>query len=357
MMNRFIKYPVVIAALLLPNMTQALSAAEAFADTPENHNIVEQSYAAYQRISKEHGKFIDVNGIQMHYLEWGDETGIPLIWSHGYTSSGYELAGVAEGLVKAGYHVYAITYRGHGQTQVRDYNFSLDTIADDIAAMMDKLGIDKAVIGGLSLGGGVTTAFYDHYPERALAIVLEDGGADAVQARSEKMYPIMKKLIDDNPAPPEPVFDTRFSAFQYVANIYVPGWGGKIPEGIAPAFHSWIMKNDAGKFVPHYKDAKLLDFTNPAANDPSAGYKLPLLAQSWRRVNPFITYRNLSVPMVIINPTGDMFDPSDDFEALRAQHPSLITVIDYPDTPHAAHPMRPNWFIRDLTALKQKFIK
>jgi len=58
--------------------------------------------------------------------------------------------------------------------------------------------------------------------------------------------------------------------------------------------------------------------------------------------------------MLIIDPTGDKFSPTEDFEKLRTMHPELINVVEYPDTPHAAHPMRPDWFVRDLTELLQR---
>ncbi|EED31478.1 hypothetical protein NOR53_2685 [gamma proteobacterium NOR5-3] len=58
--------------------------------------------------------------------------------------------------------------------------------------------------------------------------------------------------------------------------------------------------------------------------------------------------------MLVINPTGDDFDPSDDFEALRRMHPELIEVVEYPNTPHAAHPMRKDWFLRDMGNLLER---
>ncbi len=321
-----------------------------FPDTPENRTLVADAYEQYLEIDKSHGHFIEVNGIRMHYLEWGDRSGTPLIWSHGYSSSGFELGNVADQLVDSGYHVYAITYRGHGQTVVDDYTFSLAHIADDIDAMMDKLNIDKAVIGGLSLGGGVTTTFYENYPHRALALVLEDGGADAVQVRTELMYEQMKELMATMSAQPQqdPVFEDRFAGYKYITSFYIPGWGGVLPDGTAPLFHSWIVENDDGSFRLHYDGARLFGDGGEASIDPAQNHKLPLLHQSWRRVHPLITYRNLSVPMLIIDPTGDEFNPSEEFEKLRAMHPELIKLVEYPDTPHAAHPMRPEWFVRDM---------
>jgi len=327
---------------------------DVFPDTPDNRALVAKAYDQYLALDKSHGHFIEVNGIRMHYLEWGNKDGTPLIWSHGYSSSAFEMGNVGQKLADAGYHVYAITYRGHGQTQVMDYNFSLSHIADDIAAMMDKLTIEKAVIGGLSLGGGVATSFYENYPERTLALILEDGGADGVQARTEKIYPQMKEMMANMPIQEAPIFKDRFAGYKYIASFYIPGWGGVLPAGTAPLFHSWVVENEDGSFRLHHDGVKLFGEESPAGIDPAQSHKLPLLHQSWRRVHPLITYRNLSVPLLIIDPTGDAFNPTEDFEKLRDMHPDLITLVAYPDTPHAAHPMRPDWFVRDLTTLLQR---
>jgi pimeloyl-ACP methyl ester carboxylesterase len=321
-----------------------------FPDTPANRTLVAKAYDQYLSINKNHGRFVDVNGIKMHYLEWGDEKGIPLIWSHGSGSTGFELVNVAEQLVDAGYHVYAITYRGHGQTKVTDYQFSLSHIADDIAAMMDHLGIEKAVIGGLSLGGGVTTTFYENYPQRSLALVLEDGGADRMQIRYEKSHDLLKKLTPSIAKRKAPSVTDRFTGFQYTVRLFMHGWHGEFPAAIAPAFHSFIVSTDDGSFVAHYQAEKLMG-TGAVINHPAESFKLPLLAQSWRRIHPIITYRNLQVPMLIIDPTGDAFNPTVDFEMLRDMHPKLIDVVEYPNTPHAAHPVRPEWFVRDMKKL------
>lgn len=254
-MKYFAFKPLVILLSLLLAMAAVADtpepAPDPFPDTAENRALVAQAYEQYLDINKDYGHFIEVNGIRMHYLEWGDDSGTPLIWSHGYSSTEFELVNVAQQLVDAGYHVYNIAYRGHGQTQVEDYNFSLSHIADDIVAMMDQLGIEKAVIGGLSLGGGVTTTFYENYPDRALALILEDGGADAVQARTEKMYPMMKEMMANFPEMPT-VFEDRFAGFQFLASIYMPGWGGVLPAGAATMSQSWVVPAGDGTFTTHH---------------------------------------------------------------------------------------------------------
>tara|TARA_R110002049_G_scaffold61408_17_gene163619 strand:+ start:8344 stop:9465 length:1122 start_codon:yes stop_codon:yes gene_type:complete len=322
-----------------------------FPDTPANRALVSESLEVYWQADADYGKFITVNDVRMHYLEWGDATGVPLIWSHGYAHTGFELLGVGPQLAETGYHVYAISYRGHGQTNVDDYQFSLSHIADDIRAMMDKLGIERAVIGGLSLGGGVTTAFYENYPERTLALVLEDGGADPVQSRTERMFGTY--AYKGSRPHKELRFESRFTAFQALAHAYMPSWGGELPTGAAPAFHSWIRATDNGEFVPHFDGPRMLG-EGPAAYDPARGHELPLLAQSWRRNHPVITYRNLNVPMLIIDPTGDKIDLSTEYAKLKALHPGLIRLVEYPDTPHVAHLTRPDWFLRDMRELLKR---
>lgn len=321
-----------------------------FPDTKENRLLSQQSYDHFLDVDKKQGHFIEVNGIEMHYLEWGDKNGIPLIWSHGYGSTGFELLNVAPQLAAAGYHVYSITYRGFGQTQVADTNFSLSHVADDIVAMMGKLGIEKAVIGGLSLGGGVTTTFYENYPERALALVLEDGGSDTNQSRTETSYPILKKMMAQMPALKMPVFKDRFAGLQTLARMYnMPN----ISLDVLSTLQSFIVPNGDGAYTLH-NDGEKLWGGNLAGINPALNHQLPLLHQSWRRINPLVTYRNLSVPMLIVDPTGDFLDLTAENEKLRDLHPDLINLVLYPDTPHQAHPVRPEWFIRDMKELLQR---
>ena len=61
--------------------------------------MVAEAYTQYLAMDKKLSHFIDVNGIRMHYLEWGDKEGTPLIWAHGYSSSPPD----ASGMVCTGY--------------------------------------------------------------------------------------------------------------------------------------------------------------------------------------------------------------------------------------------------------------
>jgi pimeloyl-ACP methyl ester carboxylesterase len=68
--------------------------------------------------------------------------------------------------------------RGHGRTRVppRPELYSQDASVDDMAAVLDVCGIQRAAIGGLSLGGYLSLAFHNRYPERVEALLLFDTG-------------------------------------------------------------------------------------------------------------------------------------------------------------------------------------
>ena len=78
--------------------------------------------------------------------------------------------------------------RGFGGSPLGDDEPSLDACADDVAALLDTLGLDRVVLGGLSMGGYVVMAFQRRHPERVAALVLADtkAGADPPQARDNR---------------------------------------------------------------------------------------------------------------------------------------------------------------------------
>ena len=104
--------PVTLALALSSTLASATLGAQAV-DTAR----VRAAYAAVTALrndhQRSHGRFVEVNGIRMHYLEWGEQNGIPLVWAHGSASTGYEIRAVAPRLVQAGYRVLSVDYRGH----------------------------------------------------------------------------------------------------------------------------------------------------------------------------------------------------------------------------------------------------
>lgn len=78
-----------------------------------------------------------------------------------------------------GRRVIAADLRGYGGSTVIPGKTTLTTFAWDIAALLDRLGLDRVVLGGLSMGGQIVLEFYRLFPERVRALVLADTFAAA----------------------------------------------------------------------------------------------------------------------------------------------------------------------------------
>jgi pimeloyl-ACP methyl ester carboxylesterase len=118
---------------------------------------------------------IDRDGVKIHYEVHG--SGPTLLLTHGYSSTSAMWTGQIEALSK--HHKLVLwDMRGHGQSDYPDdpaaYSEAL-TVAD-IAALLDQVGAASAIIGGLSLGGYMSLAFYRAHPERVRALLIIDTG-------------------------------------------------------------------------------------------------------------------------------------------------------------------------------------
>lgn len=121
----------------------------------------------------------DINGISLAYSDRGK--GLPLILIHGFPLCRKMWRPQAEALAKAGCRVITPDLRGFGESGSTSDMTGMDTYADDIVALMDHLRLDKAVVGGMSMGGYVLLNLLERYPDRIAAplfIVTKAGGDD-----------------------------------------------------------------------------------------------------------------------------------------------------------------------------------
>jgi pimeloyl-ACP methyl ester carboxylesterase len=118
---------------------------------------------------------IDRNGSKIHYEVHG--SGPPLILTHGYSSTSAMWQGQIEALSKR-HKLILWDMRGHGQSDYPDDTaaYSEALTVGDIAALLDEVGAAKAIVGGLSLGGYMSLAFYRAHPERVSALLIIDTG-------------------------------------------------------------------------------------------------------------------------------------------------------------------------------------
>jgi pimeloyl-ACP methyl ester carboxylesterase len=118
---------------------------------------------------------IDRDGVKIHYEIHG--SGPPLILTHGYSSTSAMWQGQIEALSKQ-HQLILWDMRGHGQSDYPEDRsaYSEALTVGDIAALLDQVGAAKAIVGGLSLGGYMSLAFYRAHPERVSALLIIDTG-------------------------------------------------------------------------------------------------------------------------------------------------------------------------------------
>jgi len=109
------------------------------------------------------GEYADVNGLHMYIETHG--TGRPLILLHGGLGSG-EMFGPILPALADHHQVILPDLQGHGRTADIHRPLSVITMADDIAALIDHLGLDRPDVVGYSLGGGVAIHLAARHPER-----------------------------------------------------------------------------------------------------------------------------------------------------------------------------------------------
>lgn len=96
------------------------------------------------------------------------------------------------------YRLITPDLRGFGGSALGEDDPSLDAMADDVAALLDAKGLDRVVLGGLSMGGYVTMAFLRRHRDRVSALVLADtkASADPEQAQANRER-IAQRVLDD----------------------------------------------------------------------------------------------------------------------------------------------------------------
>ena len=118
---------------------------------------------------------IDRNGVRIYYEVHGD--GPPLILTHGYSSTSAMWQGQIAALSKR-HKLVLWDMRGHGQSDCPEDPAAYNEAATvgDIEALHDEVGARRAIVGGLSLGGYMSLAFYRAHPERVAALLIIDTG-------------------------------------------------------------------------------------------------------------------------------------------------------------------------------------
>lgn len=126
-------------------------------------------------------RLLDVNGLRLHVLDWGGEGRTPLLLLHGFTGHAHAWDTLAIAL-QPHFRVLALDQRGHGDSDPADvYNPAV--AFDDLAGVLERLGIASLILVGLSMGGRTAMYFAAKRPVMVSKLVVVDIGPE-ISARA-----------------------------------------------------------------------------------------------------------------------------------------------------------------------------
>lgn len=123
--------------------------------------------------------------VDLAYTGHGPSDGVPIVLLHGFPLNGNMWRHQVATLKQAGCYVVVPDLRGHGRSPTPDEPADMESQALDVFALTRKLGMNRFVLGGLSMGGYVALQCYAKAPEHILGLVLADTRAepDSEEAR------------------------------------------------------------------------------------------------------------------------------------------------------------------------------
>jgi pimeloyl-ACP methyl ester carboxylesterase len=130
-----------------------------------------------------------INGASLVYDDIGPGDGPALLLVHGYPLNRAMWRAQRDALVGLGWRGILPDLRGFGDSQATPPPYSMDLFADDLAALLDHLGLERVALGGLSMGGYIAFAFWRRHAARVRALVLADTQAalDTAEARAGRL--------------------------------------------------------------------------------------------------------------------------------------------------------------------------
>ncbi|OHX20777.1 alpha/beta fold hydrolase [Chromobacterium sphagni] len=260
------------------------------------------------------------DGVRLHVKTWGE--GRPVIMAHGWPLSADSFDDLAMAIADAGMRAIFYDRRGFGRSDQPWSGYDYDTLADDLAAVVEQMSAQDAALLGFSMGGGEVARYLARHGDRRIT--------QAVLISS--ILPFLLKT-DDNPHGVEQyVFD------QMSADI----------EADRTQFWSGFFKDFFGiGLVSHLVSKELIDWCRSMAMQ--AGLR-PALAciQAFSSTDFRRDLADFTMPTLIIHGNADKIVPFDKSSRRTANEIAQATLIEYDNAPHGVLFSHKDRLIKDV---------
>ena len=187
--------------------------------------------------------FVNMNGIRLHYLDWGGK-GPTLIFLTGMGSSAYIFNKFAPRFNDQ-FRVLALTRRGHGDPDTPETGYDADTLIEDIRQFMDRLHVEKAILVGHSLAGVELTHFAGTHPTRVEKLIY----LDALDNRRREPAISEQSPLSNVEIRKEESIPRTFQEYIAIVKRDIPEFAEIWSELWDEEFSHGVKVNEAGIFV------------------------------------------------------------------------------------------------------------
>jgi non-heme chloroperoxidase len=251
-------------------------------------------------------------GLRLPYVEQGDSTGVPVLLLHALADSWRSFERVLPQLPRS-IHAFAVTQRGHGDADRPASGYGVEEFTADVAAFMDAVGLDAAVIVASSSAGLTARRFAADHSQRTLGIVL----LGAPYSLRDK--PAVSDFLDAV---------------------------SELGDPIDPGFVREFVESNVFRPLP------------PAFVETMIGENLKVPARVWKAtleglLDALPTDTGITAPTLILWGDRDEFLPRRDQEAL-ATAIAGSRLVTYEGTGHAVHWEQPERVAADIVALAKR---
>ena len=257
---------------------------------------------------------------KLYVKDWG--VGRPVVLMSGWPLSSDSWDDQAMALANAGYRAIAYDRRGFGRSSQPWSGYDYDTLADDLAAVIEQTGAKDAVVAGFSMGGGEVARYMSRH-----------GGKSVSQAvLVSSVVPYMLKTTDNPDGTDQAVFEKM---------------GEGMKEDRAKFFAGFFKDFFGINMLSHPVSAELLEWARSVSMQASLKATLEC-AKSFASTDFRPDLAAFKVPTLIIHGTDDKTVPIDASGRAAAKGISQVTLIEYEGAPHGLFATEKDRLTKDL---------